>query len=43
MTMILINFMRIAGMSENDILTQIINNFNATKEYVLALLTPKIV
>ncbi len=30
--------MRIAGMSENDIITKIIENFNVTKEYVLALL-----
>ena len=33
--------MRIAGMSENDIITKIIENFNVTKEYVLALLTPQ--
>jgi len=33
--------MRIAGMSDNDIVAQIIKNFNVTKEYVLALLTPQ--
>jgi len=33
--------MRIAGMSDSDILTKIIENFNVTKEYVLALLTPQ--
>ncbi len=33
--------MRIAGMSDNDIVAQIIKNFNVTKEYVLALLSPQ--
>ena len=33
--------MRIAGMSDNDIVAQIIKNFNVTKEYVLALLKPQ--
>lgn len=33
--------MRIAGMSENDIITKIIENFHVTKEYVLALLAPQ--
>ena len=31
--------MRIAGMSDNDIVAQIIKNFNVTKEYVLELLS----
>ncbi|MBR1742581.1 MAG: hypothetical protein IJ733_12095 [Lachnospiraceae bacterium] len=33
--------MQIAGMSDNEIMTKIIENFNVTKEYVLALLTPQ--
>ena len=33
--------MRIAGMSDNDILTKIIENYNVTKEYVLSLLVPQ--
>lgn len=33
--------MRIAGMSESDIIAKIIENFNVTKEYVAALLSPK--
>ena len=33
--------MKIAGMSENDIIAKIIENFNVTKEYVMALLAPK--
>lgn len=32
--------MRIAGMSDGDIITKIIENFNVTKEYVLDLLVP---
>jgi len=31
--------MKIAGMSENDIIAKIIENFHVTKEYVLALLS----
>ena len=31
--------MRIAGMSDNDIINKIIETFHVTKEYVMALLT----
>ena len=33
--------MRIAGMADDDILTKVMEAFHVTKEYVLALLTPK--
>ena len=33
--------MQIAGMSDNERMTKIIENFNVTKEYVLILLTPR--
>ena len=33
--------MRIAGMADDDILTKVMEAFNVTKEYVLALLAPK--
>ena len=36
-----IDGMRIAGMSENDIITKIAEKFSVTKDYVLALLTPQ--
>ena len=35
--------MQMAGMSENDIISKIIERFNVTKEYVQALLSPKAV
>lgn len=34
---------RIAGLSESEIITKVVENFNVTKEYVLALLSPKAV
>ena len=33
--------MRIAGMSDNDIISKITETFHVTKEYVLALLSPQ--
>ena len=33
--------MRIAGMTDDDILIKVMEVFHVTKEYVLALLTPK--
>ena len=33
--------MRIAGMTDNDIVTKIIENFHVTKEFVMSLLAPK--
>ena len=33
--------MRIAGMNDEDILIKVIEAFHVTREYVLALLTPK--
>ena len=33
--------MRLMGASDNDIVAKIIENFNVTKEYVMALLSPK--
>ena len=33
--------MRLMGASDNDIIAKIIEKFNVTKEYVLALLTPQ--
>ena len=33
--------MRIAGLSDNDIIAKIVENFQVTKEYVIALLSPK--
>ena len=33
--------MRIAGMSESEIIAKVIENFNVTKEYVLSLLSPQ--
>ena len=33
--------MRMMGASDGDIIDKIIKSFNVTKEYVLALLTPK--
>ena len=33
--------MRIAGMSDNDIISKITETFQVTKEYVLALLSPQ--
>lgn len=33
--------MQIAGMSDNDIIIKIIDNFHVTKEYVMALLVPQ--
>ena len=35
--------MQMAGMSENDIISKIVERFNVTKEYVQALLSPKAV
>ena len=36
-----IDYMRDEGKSENDIIERIINKYNVTKDYVLALLTPQ--
>lgn len=36
-----IDYMKDEGKSENDIITKIVEKFNVTKEYVLALLTPQ--
>ena len=33
--------LQIAGFTENDIITKVIENFNVTKDYVLALLKPQ--
>jgi hypothetical protein len=33
--------MRIAGMTDDDILTKVMEAFHVTREYVLALLAPK--
>ena len=33
--------MRLRGASENDIVVKIVEKFNVTKEYVMALLAPK--
>ncbi len=33
--------MKLMGASESDILTQIIKNFNVTKDYVVSLLKPQ--
>ena len=35
--------MRLMGASDNDIVTKIVERFNVTKEYVMALLAPKLV
>lgn len=37
----MIQGMQMMGASENDIINKIIETFNVTKEYVLALLTPQ--
>ena len=36
-----IDYMRIEGKTEKDIVEKIVEMFNVTKEYVLALLTPQ--
>ena len=36
-----IDGMRLMGASDNDIISKIVENFNVTKEYVIALLTPQ--
>ena len=33
--------MRMMGASDNDIIAKIVENFNVTKDYVLALLAPQ--
>ena len=38
-----IDYMRDEGKTENDIISKIMEKYNVTKEYVLALLTPKTV
>ena len=35
--------MRLMGASDNDIVTKIVETFNVTKEYVMSLLSPKLV
>ena len=38
-----IKILRSSGTSDNDIVSKIVETFNVTKEYVMALLSPKLV